>query len=123
MIADSDVGGRAALLLGCGARWTGAGHYVMLSCWRRVTRGVSRCSAVARCGRSGPIAHLGAGGPACYFERLHMLSRLRVLPLVLLVAVLAPATRSQAADIRNDRSRIDSELVKQGIAAYNELEY
>jgi hypothetical protein len=53
-----------------------------------------------------------------------MLSRLRVLaPLVLFLVIMAPSGRSRAADVRNDGARIDSELVKQGIQAYNELEY
>jgi tetratricopeptide (TPR) repeat protein len=39
------------------------------------------------------------------------------------LSVLAASGRAQAADIRNDRSRIESDLVKQGITAYNELEY
>jgi hypothetical protein len=50
-----------------------------------------------------------------------MLSRLR-LP-VLLCCLLTLSARSQAADVRGDRLRIESELVKSGIAAYNELEY
>jgi hypothetical protein len=56
-----------------------------------------------------------------------MLFRLRalVLPLVTtaVIAGVGLGGRAHAADVGSDRSRLDSELVKQGIAAYNELEY